>query len=487
MTASSPQWTGLAAALVESERYRPLQRLGKKAGRQTLLCEDRETGQRVVIKLLSFGEDFAWQDLKLFEREAETLRSLDHPAIPKYLDYFDLETPRTKGFALVQSHIEAQSLEQQLKAGRSFSEAEIQQIGEDLLNILEYLHGRQPPVIHRDIKPSNILLGDRSAHSPGQVYLVDFGSVQTLAAREGSTITVVGTYGYMPPEQFGGRAVPASDLYSLGATLIYLASGRHPADLPQKDFRIQFEDMVNLTAPTVAWLQLLIEPRLERRASSTEVASLSCIQVSTTTTQSLKNIEIETAKTKPALSKIKATYDSQGALILKLPPKKVALYESGNSDSEKKAFFQKVFSLGKHFRDEYFKIFLVFATFSTLSILIFLLIEYPVIVVLLFMLRLAWFFAFRNPSMDIKILIKSQEVQVFRPCQEAMKIGHKNVWGNQEMQRFTRNDAWGISPFPEMKLFLGTHELAFSGTKKELLWLELLLRNELDLTKEDRA
>ncbi len=73
-------------------RYHLLELLGKKSGRRTLLALDQETNQQVVIKLLTFGEDFAWDDLKLFEREAETLRSLDHPALPKYLDFFDVET-----------------------------------------------------------------------------------------------------------------------------------------------------------------------------------------------------------------------------------------------------------------------------------------------------------------------------------------------------------------------------------------------------------
>ena len=104
---------------------------------------------------------------------------------------------------------------------KPLSEAEIKQIATSILEILIYLHGLNPPVIHRDIKPSNILLGDRSGNSVGQIYLIDFGSVQTDAAKEGGTMTVVRTYGYIPPEQFGSCTVPASDLHSLGATLIY--------------------------------------------------------------------------------------------------------------------------------------------------------------------------------------------------------------------------------------------------------------------------
>lgn len=250
------------------ERYKVQQLLGKKAGRRTLLARDLKTQELVVIKLLSFGGDFEWDSLKLFEREAETLKSLSHPFIPQYLNYFEVNLPTIKGFALVQTYIPAKTLEQCLQTGRTFTEAEVKQIAKALLEILIYLHELHPPVIHRDIKPSNILLGERSGNSVGQVYLVDFGSVQTVFATETGTRTVVGTYGYMPQEQFGGRAVAASDIYSLGATLIYLVTGIHPADLPQKDFRIQFEQAANLSASFSNWLKWMIEPSLERRLSS---------------------------------------------------------------------------------------------------------------------------------------------------------------------------------------------------------------------------
>ncbi|MGJ5630334.1 serine/threonine protein kinase [Nostoc sp. CALU 1950] len=255
-----------------SDRYEVQQLLGKKAGRRTLLARDLQTQELVVIKLLSFGSDFEWDSLKLFEREAETLKNLAHPSIPGYLNYFEVNLPTIKGFALVQTYIPAQTLEQCLQTGRTFTEAEVKYIAKALLEILVYLHGLYPPVIHRDIKPSNILLGDRSGNSIGQVYLVDFGSVQTVLATETGTRTVVGTYGYMPPEQFGGRTVAASDLYSLGATLIYLVTGNHPADLPQKDFRIQFEQLANLSPSLTSWLNWMIEPSLERRLSSAEQA-----------------------------------------------------------------------------------------------------------------------------------------------------------------------------------------------------------------------
>ncbi|NJK67315.1 MAG: serine/threonine protein kinase [Microcoleus sp. CSU_2_2] len=268
----SGQNIGNLSSEILANRYKCDRRLGKQAGRQTLLARDLKTQQQVVVKLLSFSSDFNWEDLKLFEREVETLKSLSHPAIPQYLDSFEIDTPSRKGFALVQTYIAAKSLQEYLSDGRTFSESEVKQLATALLDILGYLHQRQPPVIHRDIKPSNILLKNRSGNSVGEVYLVDFGAVQTLATQQGKTVTVVGTYGYMPPEQFGGRAVPASDLYGLGATLIALITKQHPADLPQQDLQIEFEQFTKLTPAFTSWLKWMTNPSLERRPASVQIA-----------------------------------------------------------------------------------------------------------------------------------------------------------------------------------------------------------------------
>lgn len=246
------------------DRYQIEKQLGQKTGRRTFLAIDLQTQLPVVIKLLIFNHEFIWDDLKLFEREAETLKHLDLPAIPQYLDYFEFDLPNLKGFALVQTYIDALSLEEVVSSGRRFTESELRELATSLLNILEYLHSLQPPVIHRDLKPSNILLTNRSGNSVGDVYLVDFGSVQNASAKDGGTMTVVGTYGYMPLEQFGGKTVPASDLYSLGATLIYTIAGTHPADLPQDDGKIQLP-VNNLSKSWRRWLETMTQTSLKKR------------------------------------------------------------------------------------------------------------------------------------------------------------------------------------------------------------------------------
>ena len=264
------EWLGDRTSTVSSARYRIKALLGKQTGRRTFLAEDTQTERLVVVKLVLFGPDFTWEDLKLFEREAQTLKSLDHPAIPKYLDSFEVETPIGQGFAMVQAYIEAKSLQTWVGEGTTFSEEESRAIALELLNILKYLHHRQPPIIHRDIKPSNILLTAPHNSKIGKIYLIDFGSVQTTCAS--STMTIAGTYGYMPPEQFGGRAQPASDLYSVGATLIYLATGKHPAELTQANLQIDF-DSSHLSIPFSRWLKQLTYADLERRVSSASQAS----------------------------------------------------------------------------------------------------------------------------------------------------------------------------------------------------------------------
>ena len=250
------------------DRYELKAELSRKAGRRTYRAIDRQTDLEVIVKVLLFGPEFKWADLRLFEREIEVLRSLDHPTIPKYLDSFDVEMSKAKGFGLVQENISALSLEQGVQRGRVFSETDIREIGRSLLETLIYLHRMSPPVIHRNIKPSNVLLGDRSGNFVGDVYLVDFGAVQTAVMSDRQTMTVVGTYGYMPPEQFAGRSSPGSDLYSLGATLLYLVTGKHPAEMVSEDLELEFGDIGHVSQHLEDWLTRMVQPIKSKRFGS---------------------------------------------------------------------------------------------------------------------------------------------------------------------------------------------------------------------------
>ncbi|NWF59229.1 MAG: serine/threonine protein kinase [Fischerella sp.] len=255
-------------ATPQESHYQLKQKLGQNAGRQTWLAEDLATqpAEAVIVKFLAFGDQVQWDDLKLFEREADVLKQLNHPRIPKYRDYFSIDD-RILWFALVQQFIPGSSLKDLLNQRQKFSEEQVRRITTDVLEILIYLHSIIPPVLHRDIKPSNLILGEDK-----QVYLVDFGAVQDRATAQGATFTVVGTYGYAPMEQFGGRAVPASDLYALGATLIHLVTGTAPADLPQRNMRIQFSDRTTLSPHFIRWLEALTEPDVDQRVKTASQA-----------------------------------------------------------------------------------------------------------------------------------------------------------------------------------------------------------------------
>ncbi|MBW4687218.1 MAG: serine/threonine protein kinase [Komarekiella atlantica HA4396-MV6] len=260
----------LQAEQILQERYQVQRQLGNNGIRQTWLATDLRAADAenplVVVKLLAFGGTVQWDDLKLFEREAQILKQLNHPRIPRYIDYFCIDD-RTLWFGLVQEYIPGESLKEQLTVSKRFTEKRVRKIAIEVLNILMHLHELNPGVLHRDIKPSNLIWGEDN-----RIYLVDFGAVQDKAAKEGVTFTIVGTYGYAPMEQFGGRAVPASDLYALGATLIHLLTGICPSDLPQQDLRLQFTERVNLSPSFISWLQKLTEPAPEQRFASARQA-----------------------------------------------------------------------------------------------------------------------------------------------------------------------------------------------------------------------
>lgn len=265
----------LAPGQILKGRYRLAQLLSDTVVRQTWLATDLQLAgsgtETVVVKLLAFGGQMQWTDFKLFEREAQILQHLRHGQIPAYRDYFSIEGTRA-WFGIVYAFVPGCSLKDLVQHRQRLSEAQVVQVAQDVLEVLIYLHGLNPPVLHRDIKPSNLIWGE-----DGRTYVVDFGSVQDQATPEGRTFTVVGTYGYAPMEQFGGRAIPASDLYGLGATLIHLLTGSSPADLPQQELRIQFSDRVSARPALVRWIGQLVEPAPEHRFATARQA-LSALQ-----------------------------------------------------------------------------------------------------------------------------------------------------------------------------------------------------------------
>ena len=252
---------------VIADRYEVVSVIGQGSAARTLLCNDLREQRRVVVKELHFAHLTDWKYLELFEREAKMLGRLEHPSIPRVFDYFQGDGGSAT-FYIVQEYIDAPSLLQRMESGPMLGQTEIHEIAVGLLDVLEYLHGRAPPVIHRDIKPSNVLL-----RSDGTPVLIDFGGVRA-AWQPGGTAgaTVVGTFGYMAPEQFAGQARPTSDLYALGATLLHLVTGHPPSDFPFDTGRIEIPDDLPTDRQLTGLIEALLRPAPRDRPGTAQAA-----------------------------------------------------------------------------------------------------------------------------------------------------------------------------------------------------------------------
>jgi hypothetical protein len=252
-----------------ADRYEVVRVLGEGSSARTLLCADLQEDRRVAVKELHFAHLGDWKYLELFEREAKMLSLLEHPGIPRIFDYFEGEGGSAT-FYIVQEFIEGPSLQQRMESGPMLGQNEICELALGLLDVLDYLHGRAPPVIHRDIKPSNVLL-----RSDGRPALIDFGGVNVGWQLPGAAgTTVVGTFGYMPPEQFVGQSGPRSDLYSLGATLLHLVTGRPPSDFPFDAGRIEVPANLPIDASLGRLIEALLRPAPRDRPRTAEAARL---------------------------------------------------------------------------------------------------------------------------------------------------------------------------------------------------------------------
>ncbi|WP_204138181.1 serine/threonine-protein kinase [Halomicronema sp. CCY15110] len=261
------------------DRYQVERQLGKKAGRWTLKAQDIQTASPVILKILFLDDGLDATDLRLFKREVDTLKLLKHEATPRYLGYFEMAMPTNdQAMVLVQSYVDGVSLQTYLGQSRTFGEVEVREIARQTLEILDTLHSHEPPIIHRDIRPSNLLLQPGLPVATARVCLVDFGTVKALSAST-TAITMIGTDGYLPPEQSAGRVLATSDLYSLGATLAEALTGQSPLKMRTKGLRIHFEDFVDATPDFVAWLKQLLSPSLENRWQSAQDALVALNQL----------------------------------------------------------------------------------------------------------------------------------------------------------------------------------------------------------------
>lgn len=207
------------------QRYRFCQPLGQGGMGVIYLAEDKAQGniQCVVKQLISkpSNPDEQFEPERLFKREVEILRQLDHSGIVRFSDFHVTDDGK---YFLVMDYVPGKNLDSIVQNYGPFGSEATVEIGIQCCEVLEYLHDRDQPIIYRDLKPSNLMLTPE-----GQIVFIDFGIARMFMPKEAATRVV--TAGYSPPEQYFGRPETRSDLYALGATLGHLCTGVRPKPL----------------------------------------------------------------------------------------------------------------------------------------------------------------------------------------------------------------------------------------------------------------
>ncbi|MBD2577170.1 serine/threonine-protein kinase [Oscillatoria sp. FACHB-1406] len=263
--------------LLMRDRYKGMRALGQGGFGTTFLAVDTGLpGQPpCVIKQLrpSSNDPNVFEMAKeLFEREAETLGRIgNHPQVPRLLDYFEYN----KDFYLVQEFVSGHNLQQEVKRNGPISEAGARQFLQEILPMLQYIHGQR--VIHRDIKPANLIRRDQDK----KLVLIDFGAVKNQVsggtASNGNDQTAltsfaIGTPGFAPPEQMALRPVYASDIYAVGVTCIYLLTAKSPKDLDYnpKTGEMVWQKYVSVSDSFARVLTKMLEVSVRHRYQSAE-------------------------------------------------------------------------------------------------------------------------------------------------------------------------------------------------------------------------
>lgn len=263
-----------------NHRYEIQKILGQGSFGRTYLASDTQRfGDLCVLKefLPSNRAEYAIQKSReLFEREARVLYQINHPQIPKFLAWF---TEQERLF-LVQEYINGQTYSHLLheriaQQGQAFSETEVIQWLKDLLSVLDYLHGIQ--IIHRDISPENVMF----SHELSKPMLIDFGlvketitqiwSVDPNGPQEYTQASIIGKYGYAPPEQIRlGQCYPSSDLYALAVCAVVLLTGKKPKLLMDQSLEWQWHSYVDISADLTQILDKMLADKPRQRYQSAQ-------------------------------------------------------------------------------------------------------------------------------------------------------------------------------------------------------------------------
>src|SRR5579872_2570168 len=195
--------------------------LGKGEFGAVYLVRERSQSQRVFALKEVINPNI--EESERFTFEAEVLKRLHHPALPRVYRVF--ENANLKRVYLLMDYIEGENLAdlQKEQPGKYFSLPVALDLMAPIIDALIYLHAKKPPIVHRDIKPANIILP-----ISGEAMLVDFGSAKEYVPNTNTTMIGHRSPGYAAPEQYRKGTSPATDVYGLGATLYALLTGVTP-------------------------------------------------------------------------------------------------------------------------------------------------------------------------------------------------------------------------------------------------------------------
>lgn len=218
-------------------KYEVLREVGRGGMSVVYLAMDKRLNKQWAIKEFRKDKDDASKQiaLKALLDEANLMKKLDHPTLPRIVDIID----DNQNVYVVMDYIEGESLNKVLDAYGAQPQEAVIEWAKQLSDVLDYLHTQNPPVIYRDMKPANIML-----KPDGTVRLIDFGIAREYKEGKDGDTEAIGTRGYAAPEQFGGKGQTdaRTDIYSLGVTLYHLVTGKNPAEPPYEIYPIRHWD-----------------------------------------------------------------------------------------------------------------------------------------------------------------------------------------------------------------------------------------------------
>ena len=212
-------------------KYEILKEIGRGGMSIVYLARDNRLNKQWAVKeMKNDGSKSRETLLKGLEREANILKDVDHPVLPRIVDIIN-----SRGIIyVVMDFIEGTNIAEILKDEGAQPQEKVIEWGRQLASALDYLHSMNPPIIYRDMKPSNVMLKPE-----GGVKLIDFGTAKEYTIENNADTTALGTRGYAAPEQFGdaqGRGIyktdARTDIYNLGATMYHMVTGKNPCEPP---------------------------------------------------------------------------------------------------------------------------------------------------------------------------------------------------------------------------------------------------------------